>query len=1208
MNKHEAGHTAPWDSFRLETYMPHRLVEPASWVGHIPFALWLVGALRPGSLVELGVHTGNSYCAFAQAVDALGLETRLFGVDHWMGDPHAGLYGDEVYTELKSYHDPLYGRFSNLLRMSFDDALARIPDKSVDILHIDGLHTYEAVRHDFETWLPKMGPRGVVLFHDTNVRHGDFGVWKFWAEISVDRPALEFLHSNGLGVLYVGSEKPPLALAQLFESAATSDGRAALRAYFSRLGDPLVAHLAQKTASARAEDVGRVLHQVHTEAQQVIKEAAALAAENSALAARAEIAQRWDVLALHLAKATGVSIDDAAIGIRRLYNSDDPTALEDRKRLGRTLRRLAEGLPIDPSPSESGLAALLGRGAGLVARRLLRRPPMRVDPAIEQIRESGLFDETYYALAGEAKTQGRDPLFHYLEIGEEQGFPPSKNFEPAFYARRYPDVQDSGWGLLRHYALFGKDEGREGLSPASRMELAPIEKSKRKRILLVAHDASRTGAPILAWNLASRLSGNCDVVVALKAGGPLEEEFRKVAAQVVIIPEAATLTGLDLEGVVDRLVDEIDPHFAVLNSAETRSFAPPLAMRGVGVVALIHEFSANIHPHGAIYDILIWAHHVVFPAPVVSRSFEADYPFAAQRRTSVMPQGLPLLPSALQDARPANELLNQLRPSGSEKDILVVGMGFVHLRKGVDLFIAAAAAALRASPSTPIRFAWIGGGYLPRQDIHFSTYLADQVLRSGLKDRFIFLDEVDDLGAIVDAADMVVLSSRLDPMPNTAIEALSRGKPVLCFEEASGIAEILAARPDLSQLVAPYLDTGAMGATIAELSEDAALLHRLSKAAKQLAEQIFDMDRYVESLLILGEQAHQEARQLMEDALTIEEKKAFDARLFSGLTEEDPSRALKRYLIMNQVAYAASHEGPPTGLRRPLPGFNPLAYAEAHDLLEIYRDPLACWLLEERPEGAWTHSVIRLDAEAPFPPENMKVLLHAHFHYIDLLPDLLERLSFNKLQCDLVVTTTSENAKEAARSQLESFSQGRVEVRSVPNRGRDIGAFLTGLGDIDIGAYDVIGHVHAKKSPQLGNQAGASWREFLWEHLIGRQSRAADATISAFAGDASLGLVFPEDPNLCGWDANRSIAEDLAGRMGIDALPDSFDWPNGTMFWARPQALGPLFDLKLDWMDYPAEPVPGDGTILHAIERLVPLVAAQAGFHFETTYLPGVGR
>src|SRR5207248_10337681 len=63
----------------------------------------------------------NSYCAFLQAVHALGCETRCFGVDHWRGDEHAGFYGEKIYQELRAYHDPLYGGFSTLLRCAFSD-------------------------------------------------------------------------------------------------------------------------------------------------------------------------------------------------------------------------------------------------------------------------------------------------------------------------------------------------------------------------------------------------------------------------------------------------------------------------------------------------------------------------------------------------------------------------------------------------------------------------------------------------------------------------------------------------------------------------------------------------------------------------------------------------------------------------------------------------------------------------------------------------------------------------------------------------------------------------------------------------------------------------------------------------------------------------------------------------------------------------------
>ena len=188
---------------------PIHLVNPAPWVGHIPFAAWVISTVKPKVFVELGSYKGNSYLSFCQTVKALGLDTKCYAVDTWAGDVHSGFYGEDIYKTIKDAHDPHYSEFSELLRMTFDEANHLFSDKSIDLLHIDGLHTYEAVKHDFLTWLPKLTDSAVVLFHDTDVFEKDFGVHQFWQEISQDYPHFKFKHSNGLGVLLVGENRKP---------------------------------------------------------------------------------------------------------------------------------------------------------------------------------------------------------------------------------------------------------------------------------------------------------------------------------------------------------------------------------------------------------------------------------------------------------------------------------------------------------------------------------------------------------------------------------------------------------------------------------------------------------------------------------------------------------------------------------------------------------------------------------------------------------------------------------------------------------------------------------------------------------------------------------------------------------------------------------------------------------------------------------------
>lgn len=221
--------------FKRPIFWRPSYIAQSAWLEHIPFAFWLIDTLQPRKIVELGTHYGSSYFSFCQAVTKLDLQTQCYAVDTWSGDEHAGQYGEEVYRQVSEYNQQHYSDFSTLVRSTFDQALEHFPQGSIDLLHIDGLHTLEAVRHDFESWLPKLSDRAVVIMHDTNVRKRGFGVFQLLDELKQQYPHFEFAHGHGLGVIGVGSEQS----SEMMSLYGLSDNPSATRQVqevFSRLG------------------------------------------------------------------------------------------------------------------------------------------------------------------------------------------------------------------------------------------------------------------------------------------------------------------------------------------------------------------------------------------------------------------------------------------------------------------------------------------------------------------------------------------------------------------------------------------------------------------------------------------------------------------------------------------------------------------------------------------------------------------------------------------------------------------------------------------------------------------------------------------------------------------------------------------------------------------------------------------------------------
>jgi O-antigen biosynthesis protein len=219
---------------------PEFFDEKSAWLRHGPFAIWLTNALKPRRILELGTHNGYSYFCFCQAIANLDYDADCIAVDTWQGDEHAGIYDETVFRSVQK-HNRKYQSFSTLLRKTFAEALDDVEDKSIDLLHVDGRHYYEDVKTDFESWIPKLSDRAVVLFHDTEVRERGFGVWQYWDEIKGSRPSFNFTHQHGLGVLFWGHEcpeflQPLIALTQDPKTSGT------VMDFFETLGELSVAH------------------------------------------------------------------------------------------------------------------------------------------------------------------------------------------------------------------------------------------------------------------------------------------------------------------------------------------------------------------------------------------------------------------------------------------------------------------------------------------------------------------------------------------------------------------------------------------------------------------------------------------------------------------------------------------------------------------------------------------------------------------------------------------------------------------------------------------------------------------------------------------------------------------------------------------------------------------------------------------------------
>ena len=232
--------------------------------------------------------------------------------------------------------------------------------------------------------------------------------------------------------------------------------------------------------------------------------------------------------------------------------------------------------------------------------------------------------------------------------------------------------------------------------------------------------------------------------------------------------------------------------------------------------------------------------------------------------------------------------------------------------------------------------------------------------------------------------------------------------------------------------------------------------------------------------------------------------------------------------------------------------------------------------------------------------QGKNIAVHVHLYYVDLLDEIQAYLQNIPFSFDLFVSVASDDARDVCRKDLQSLTQARsIRVSVVPNRGRDVGPMICEFGQ-SLAAYDYVCHIHGKKSLYNAG-ASAGWREYLFNALLGDEKRIR-RIFTIFEDNPEIGLIYPQNfhklPYMANtWLESRGVSSMVGTRLGVRKLPDGyFDFPLGTMFWARREAIGAVFSADFSVDEFPEESGQIDGTLAHCIERMLGLVTAERAY------------
>lgn len=420
----------------------------------------------------------------------------------------------------------------------------------------------------------------------------------------------------------------------------------------------------------------------------------------------------------------------------------------------------------------------------------------------------------------------------------------SRKFSPSNYLLDNPDLAQRGINPHVHAFLLGLREGRVHKN-LDIFHLAGLKKPFRNRlsVLVVSHSAELGGAPMLALNLVRELGRTMNVTTLLLGDGPLVYEFRKLSTD-VYLDKAARTNNLNFDRRISRLVLQKQFAFAIVNSVESRVAVRPLEFLGVRTILLMHEFVSYIRPIETVRDALQCASLAVFSSELTLKQAMNFCDLALEDFShKILPQGMSSYRPKIAGSKKVNENLPAI------DEVLFLGAGTVEYRKGVDIFVSVASLiANNWNGTKKPKFIWIGDGFSPDTDSGYSSFLKDQVGRSGLGNQFSFLPASDSYDVLLKAASVLLIPSRLDPLPNVGLDAIENSIPIVSFKNATGFSEIFENLGLGSVLNAGYLDQRDMAEKALNLATNESEKKDLQKQFKRLALSNFSMDKYAQKL------------------------------------------------------------------------------------------------------------------------------------------------------------------------------------------------------------------------------------------------------------------------------------------------------------------------------------------------------------------------